>query len=100
MSGAPYRVNVPVRAEDFTLTGEPKRYVKPGSSGAAIMTTFCGTCGSPIYSQQAGDERYLNVRLGGVTQRAQLAPQLQGLCDSAMPWSFDIRDVPIARRKA
>jgi hypothetical protein len=100
MSGAPYRVNVPVRAEDFVLTGEPRRYVKSGSSGASIVTTFCGTCGSPIYSQRADDVKYLNLRLGGVTQRAQLAPRLQGFCDSAMPWSFDIREVPRAPRKA
>jgi hypothetical protein len=53
MSGAPYRVNVHVRAETFVLRGEPKCYVKTGSSGAQIVTAFCGTCGSPIYSQKA-----------------------------------------------
>jgi hypothetical protein len=96
MSGAPYRVNVPVPIESFVLHGEPKRYVKTGSSGAQIVTTFCGDCGSPIFSQKGDAPRYVNVRLGGVRQRADLPPKLQGFCDSAMPWALDIASVPKA----
>lgn len=96
MSGAPYRVNVPVRAETFVLRGEPTRYVKTGSSGAEIVTAFCGTCGSPVYSAKGDKPRYLNVRLGVVRQRSELPPKLQGFCDSAMPWAWDISTVPKA----
>jgi hypothetical protein len=94
MSGAPYRVNVPVPAETFVLHGEPTRYIKIGSSGAEIVTAFCGTCGSPIYSAKGDQPRYLNIRLGAVHQRAELPPKLQGFCDSAMPWAWDITGVP------
>ena len=93
MSGAPYRANTPVLTENFTLRGSPKRYVKTGSSGAAIVTTFCGTCGSPIYSQKGDNPRYVNLRLGGVKQRAELSPSVQGYCRSAMPWAWDISTV-------
>jgi hypothetical protein len=36
----------------------------------------------------------VNLRLGSVTQRAQLAPKGRGFCTSAVPWAFDIRAVP------
>jgi hypothetical protein len=94
MSGAPYRVNVPVLIEKFNLLGEPTRYVKIGSSGARIATTFCGVCGTPIYSCAADNPRFVNVRIGSVAQRAQLPPRRQGFCASAVPWSDDIRAVP------
>jgi hypothetical protein len=96
MSGAPYRVMVPVLVEKLSIRGEPKRYIKIGSSGARIATTFCGTCGAPIYSCAADDPKFMNLRLGGVTQRAQLPPKRQGFCTSAVPWAYDIRTVPKA----
>jgi hypothetical protein len=96
ISGAPYRVNVPVLLEKFSIRGEPKRYVKTGSSGARIATTFCGTCGSAIYSSAETNPRFVYLRLGGTTQRAQLPPKRQGFCASAMPWAFDISAVPKA----
>lgn len=94
MSGAPYRVNMPVLVEKFTIRGEPKRYVKIGSSGAKIVTTFCDTCGSPIYSCANEHPQFVNLRLGGATQRALLPPKRQGFCASAVPWAFDISAVP------
>ena len=102
MSGAPYRVNVPVSTAEFTLTGEPKRYVKIGGSGAEIVTTFCGTCGSPVYSCKGGSPRFVYLRLGGARQRADLPPKMQGFCASAMPWVWDIdavRRVPEVPRE-
>jgi hypothetical protein len=94
MSGAPYRVNVPVLVEKLGIRGEPRRYIKIGSSGARIATTFCGTCGTPIYSCAADDPKFVNLRLGGITQRAQLPPKRQAFCTSAVPWAYDIRAVP------
>lgn len=94
MSGAPFRVNVPVLIEKFKLVGEPTRYLKIGSSGAKIATTFCGVCGTPIYSCAAEDPKFVNLRLGSTTQRAKLPPKRQGFCASAMSWSYDIDAIP------
>jgi hypothetical protein len=94
MSGAPYRVNVLVLFEKFILRGDPTRYVKIGSSGARVVTNFCGTCGSAIYSCPEADPKFVFLRLGGTTQRAQLKPSRQGFCKDAVPWAFDISAVP------
>ena len=94
ISGAPYRANVPVLIENFRLSGEPKIYVKTAASGNRLRTAFCGECGSAIYSSRADNPAYVNLRLGGARQRAELPPKLQGWCSSAMPWAFDLRSVP------
>jgi len=94
-SGAPYRVSVIVKGENFRVTGEPKTYIKTtGESGIPRLVAFCPDCGSALYSTsiEAAPERY-NLRIGGVTQRAQLVPKVQGFCRSAMPWAMDIRDI-------
>lgn len=98
MSGAPYRVNAPAPLSTFVLRGDPTLYEKIGSSGDRIVTTFCGTCGAGLYSCKAENTQYVNIRLGGVRQRAELSPKAQGFCDSAMPWASDITAIPkIAR---
>lgn len=89
MSGAPYRVNVTALQKHFHLYGETNLYVKSGSSGARVVTTFCGVCGTPIHSFKEGSD-VVNIRLGVISQRSQLKPSLQGFCGSALLWAFDI----------
>ena len=80
--------------ERFTLHGEPATYRKRGGSGREIVQNFCGACGTPIYSAQPVDAgAFVNLRLGAVRQRAELAqPTRQGFCTApAMPWAFNLR---------
>jgi hypothetical protein len=62
-----YVAYIQVPAQGFKLKGQPKVYVKTPESG--------------------------NLRLGGVRQRAQLAPKSQVWCNSALPWSMDLGGV-------
>jgi hypothetical protein len=100
ISGAPYRANVPVPAGQFTLQGQPKTYEKTADSGNRLVTAFCGDCGSALYSSRLEKPVYLNLRLWGVTQRAELVPKRQGWCRSAMPWAMDISRIPQVPDKA
>ena len=94
MSGAPYRVHAPAAIATFAVEGEPTRYVKVGSSGAEIVTAFCGVCGASLFSHRRDEPRYVALRVGALRQKAQLAPKRQGFCSSAMDWAWDIRGVP------
>jgi hypothetical protein len=94
ISGGPYRANVPVKMENFRLTGAPKIYVKTSESGNRMALAFCGDCGTALYSGRETGPSFVNLRLGAVTQRAQLAPRAQYFCRSAMPWVFDLDAVP------
>jgi hypothetical protein len=93
-SGAPYRISVPAKSENFTLRGEPKTYVKTAASGNKRVLAFCADCGTALYSTTMEDRAVYNLRLGAVKQRAQLPPKWQGWCGSAMPWAMDISAVP------
>lgn len=92
ISGAPYRVNVRVLRENFHLTGEPRRYTKIGYSGDKVVTTFCDTCGSALFSFKEGGD-FINLRVGGVSQRAKLTPSAQGFSNSALPWALNISEI-------
>lgn len=94
ISGAPYRANVRVLRANLHLTGELSLYAKVGSSGEETITTFCGVCGSAIYSCKEGTD-FVNLRIGGVSQRATLAPAAQGFSASALPWALDISGIPV-----
>jgi hypothetical protein len=97
-SGAPYRANVPVLLEKITLRGEPRTYVKTGGSGAKVVLSFCGTCGSAMFSARRDNPTYLNLRLGAIKERAELVPKAQYFCGSGMAWAMDIRDIPQSDR--
>jgi hypothetical protein len=95
ISGAPYRANVPVLPQNFTLRGNPKIYVKTADSGNQRALAFCGDCGSALYSTSVEDApRSYMLRVGAIKQRADLPPKRQGFCRSAMPWAMDLSGVP------
>lgn len=58
-----------------------------------MVTTFCGQCGSALYSQRIGYD-YIYLGVGTANQRQALPPKAQGFCGSAMPWATDISRVP------
>lgn len=93
-SGGPCRANVPARMENFRLTGEPKTYVKTAASGNKGVLSFCGDCGSALFSHKLEDPTFVNLRLGAVKQRAQLPPKAQYWCEEAMPWVMDLGRIP------
>jgi len=94
-SGAAFRASVPSKAEDFViLRGEPVRYVKTAENGNRRAQGFCGRCGTPVYATDAENPKVFNLRIGPLTERAELAPQRQIWCEAAMPWAAELLDVP------
>lgn len=95
LSGSPWRASIPTRASDFTLTsGELRVYIKTAESGGRRQQTFCGDCGSPIYSAAEHDSEFFSLRIGVIDQRDQFKPAQQIWTRSALAWSRDISGVP------
>jgi hypothetical protein len=94
ISGAPFRAAVPVKTENFEVNGQPRSYVKTADSGRKIALSFCADCGTALYSAALENPVVFNLRLGAIKQRAQLTPQAQYWCHSAMPWAMDISALP------
>ena len=85
LSASAFRTIGIVQAGDFgLLKGEPKIYVKIGSSGNRREQAFCGNCGSGIYAAPTGDSpKVHNIRMGTVRQCSELPPKIQFWCQSA-----------------
>jgi hypothetical protein len=96
MSGTAYRVSVPAPTGAFRfLTGAPKIYVKTtAASGRPRQQAFCENCSTQIYASEHPTPSVYNLRVGTITQRAQLAPKRQGWRDSALPWVDDLSSIP------
>ena len=96
LSGSAYRSVAPALPGSFRLlSGKPSRYVKIAADGTRRAQVFCGDCGSPIYAGPVGDETgMLGIRVGVLRQRAELPPQRQYWCDSALPWVEDLAALP------
>ncbi len=88
LSGSAFRVVVASMPGTFRLTrGELKTYIKLGARGNPREQTFCGECGSPIYSAPPGPQpKIVSLRVGTLKQRADLIPLNQFWCRSALPW--------------
>src|SRR5436305_4482489 len=94
LTGSVYRVSVPAPAATFRLlSGKPKEYVKTAESGTKRVHAFCDQCGAPVYATAIANRASYSLRVGALDRRAELPPQRQIWCKSALPWSADIRNV-------
>ena len=94
-SGAPFRAVLPTPAEQVQVSGQPKHYVKVAASGNRRAQAFCPECGTQLYATEADEPKVMNLRLGCVKERAQLAPTLQIWGQSAMPWLAQLQEQPM-----
>jgi hypothetical protein len=72
--------------------------VKTADSGTKRSHAFCPNRGTPIYSAAITDPPAYSLRIGSLTQRAQL-PRATAVGDSALPWAMNLQDVPQLKRQ-
>ena len=94
VSGSPFRVVVEAPIGSFKLHGEPKRYTKVVQNGSRRVQAFCPECGTPLFASALENPTSVVLRLGCVTQRAQLRPFGQIWQHLAMPWLSDLAAIP------
>jgi hypothetical protein len=86
-SGSAFALNMPVRAKDFhILQGAPKPWRHISPTGVAVISWFCGDCGSRLYGDRAGREEIVNLRAGTLDDTKWLAPVAHLFIKSAQPW--------------
>ncbi len=93
-SGAPFRAVLPIPAEQVSLSGKPKQYVKTAESGNRRAQAFCPECGTQLYATEPESPTVMNFRLGCINERAQLSPTVQIWGQSAMPWLQSLSTLP------
>tara|TARA_E500000075_G_scaffold4525_1_gene3722 strand:+ start:1458 stop:1886 length:429 start_codon:yes stop_codon:yes gene_type:complete len=96
MSGGPYRVILQTSEQDFQLVqGKPKQYIKLADSGNRRELAFCEVCSTQLYATSVVEdvpegERLLGLRVGVLSQAAELRPRAQVWCKSRVSWCSDL----------
>lgn len=101
LSGSAFRTVVFTEDDAFELlSGTVKTYIKTAESGNPREQGFCPECGSAIYATAPGDgPKAYGLRVGTITQRAELPPRKQVWHHSALPWIEDIGKLPAVERQ-
>jgi hypothetical protein len=94
LSGAPFRAVVAAPIQALVVSGTTKSYVKVAQSGNRRAQVFCPECGTPLWATDPDKPTSAIIRLGCVTQRAQLKPAAQIWQHSALPWLEELALVP------
>ena len=84
-SGAPFRAVAIMSAEQVTIAGAVREYLKIADSGNERVQGFCGNCGSQIFASDPAKTSYL-VRTGCLSQHDQLVPAKHIFGESASAW--------------
>jgi len=93
-AGSAFRVSVAAPIGDVSIQGTPKRYIKTAESGSRRAQLFCPECGTALFTMAPEAATAITIRLGCVTQRAQLTPAVQIWQRSSLPWLPQLAHVP------
>jgi len=77
-------IGVPSQA--LKVTGESKRYGKPGDSGKMIYRNFCATCGSMVYDFGDGMPGITVINAALLDDPEMFKPQSVVYARSALSW--------------
>ena len=96
LSGTAFRAGIPAPAAGFRiLSGKPREYVKVADSGARRLHTFCGTCGSPVYSSAEHNPKSYTLRIGALNAPDSLGrPAHQIWTKRRLSWIPKLDGVP------
>ena len=88
LSASAFHVIAMIAGDSFQITkGSPRTYMKTAESGNRRRLTFCGNCGSSLYSSEDSDTpAFYNIRTGTLHQRQEIVPVFECWRSSALPW--------------
>jgi len=86
-SGSAFSVNLVVRQSEVETTGELTTFVDRDTlSGNPVYRRFCGTCGSPIFSDLSDSKGMTIIKLGTLDDPAAFAPTVSVWTSTKLPW--------------
>ena len=100
-SGSAFSVNLLVPAAGVTTTGDLTTYVDHDTaSGNPVYRRFCGSCGSPIFSDPSDGNGMTIVKVGTLDEPGTFAPIVSVWTSSALPWVAIVPGVKTFDRNA
>ena len=93
-SGTGHCTHVGVPAEEFSVTGDVRFYESPADSGHLIRRSFCGTCGSPVYSKNSRMPHMAFPRASVLEDPGVVTPSMVVYASRAPSWDVFSSDIP------
>lgn len=93
-SGTGHCTHVVVTAAAFGVTGETRAYERAAESGNIVARRFCPTCGSPVYSTNAGMPGLAFIRASSLDDPSAVTPQMSVYASRAPVWDALDPDLP------
>ena len=85
-SGAPFASGVVVQSADLQVTGTPAAHAQRASSGMATTRSFCGQCGTPLFTRGDSNPAFTSIRFPALDEQSWFRPQLDIWASSAASW--------------
>lgn len=93
-SGTGHCSHMIVPETGFTVTGEVRFFDQPADSGNMVSRGFCPTCGSALYSTNAGMPGAVFVRASSLDDPEAFKPQMIVFTDRAASWDHMDASLP------
>lgn len=80
-------VNIMVPRASVVVTGAPGHWESVADSGNRMRRSFCGDCGTHLFSESSGNLQNMVVRVGTLDDASWVRPTAVIWTDSAPPWA-------------
>ncbi len=86
-SGAPFASSLVALTASVEISGAPTTYAVRGSSGNLTKRSFCGTCGTPLFTVGEANPRFMSIRFPTLDDSSAFRPGLDIWTSSAQKWA-------------
>ena len=93
-SGAPFASGIVVMTADLQISGTPKTYAVPASSGGVATRSFCADCGTPLLTRSDANAQFTSIRFPSLDDSSSFKPMLDIYTASAQPWVCLDQSIP------
>ena len=89
-SGAPFASGIIVAVASTQVEGTPSTYTVTATSGGKTVRSFCGTCGTPLFTRGEAIPDFMSIRFSTLNDPSTFKPMLDIFTSRAQPWTcFD-----------
>lgn len=86
LSGSGHAFHAMVQQDALKIRGEVRGYTWQADSGNMITTSFCPTCGSPLFGKSAGMPGVINFRVASLDDPNKVSPQMALYTKRQLRW--------------
>lgn len=93
-SGAPFASGIVVAVAGTQISGKPKTYAVRGASGGLTTRSFCGDCGTPLFTRGEVLPDFMSIRFPTLDDQSGFRPMVDIWTSSAQPWVCLDQQIP------